>query len=74
MEVKNELKSILAKYGWTMTEVVNALNEKHGRNDSVQNLSNKMTKGTIRYSEVLEIADIMGCEIVWIKNSNGDAS
>ena len=67
MEIKNEIKSLLAQHGWTMTEVVNALNLKHGRRDSVQNLSNKITKGTLRYSEVKEIAEVIGCRIEWVK-------
>lgn len=67
MEVKNEIKSIIAKHGWTMTEVVAALNAKHGRNDSVQNLSNKLKKGTLRYSEADEIAEVIGCKIEWVK-------
>lgn len=67
MEVKNEIKSLLARHGWSMTKVVNALNEKYNRADTVQNLSNKMTKGTLRYSEVLEIAEVIGCRIEWTK-------
>ncbi|MEK3969420.1 DUF6471 domain-containing protein [Paenibacillus sp. FSL H7-0323] len=68
MEVKNEIKANITKNGWSMTEVVNALNEKYGRSDTVQNLSNKMRKGTLRYSEAMEIAEVIGCEIVWEKN------
>lgn len=67
LEIRNEIKSILAKNGWTLTEVVNALNKKYSRNDSVQNLSKKILKGTIRYKEVQEIASVIGCEICWIK-------
>jgi len=68
VEVKNEIKSILAMNGWSMTEVVKLLNEKNNGVDSVQNLSNKLTKGTLRYSEALKIAEIIGCKIVWVNN------
>ncbi|MCM3632953.1 hypothetical protein M3180_06455 [Paenibacillus camelliae] len=53
-----------------MTEVVAALNQKHGRNDTVQNLSNKLSKGTLRYSEAMEIAEVIGCRLEW-KKVNG---
>lgn len=65
MTIKQEIKSYLARTGWTMTDLIRALNEKYNRNDSVQNLSNKLSRGTIKYREVKEIADIIGAEIVW---------
>lgn len=74
MDVKNEIKSLITKKGLTMTEVIKMLNEKHHRNDTLQNLSQKLTKGTLRYSEAVEIAEVIGCEIVWSNKNNGDAS
>ncbi|WP_285855642.1 DUF6471 domain-containing protein [Paenibacillus camelliae] len=68
--VKSEIKSEITRNGWTMTEVVAALNQKHGRNDTVQNLSNKLSKGTLRYSEAMEIAEVIGCRLEW-KKVNG---
>ncbi|ADL12871.1 DUF6471 domain-containing protein [Acetohalobium arabaticum] len=65
LTIKQEIKSYLARTGWTMTDLIKALNEKYNRNDSVQNLSNKLTRGTIKYKEVKEIADIIGAEIIW---------
>ncbi|HZG16913.1 MAG TPA: DUF6471 domain-containing protein [Candidatus Bathyarchaeia archaeon] len=67
MNIRDDIKSIITRSGWTMSDVVRALNEKHGRNDSVQNLSNKLSKGTLRYREAVEIADVMGYEIEWRK-------
>ena len=71
MEIKNEIKSYITRKGKTLTEVVNLLNSKHQANEdnkpqTVANLSNKLTRGTIKYIEVKEIADILGCEIKWI--------
>lgn len=34
---------------------------------TTQNISNKLSRGTIKYSEILEIADIIGYKIVWEK-------
>ena len=65
MSIKDEIKSLIIKSGWTMSDVVKALNEKHSRDDSVQNLSNKLSRETLKYKEAKEIADIIGYSIEW---------
>lgn len=67
MGIKEEIKSLIVKSGWTMSDVVQALNEKYERNDTVQNLSNKLSRGTLKYREALEIAEIIGYSIEWRK-------
>ena len=66
MGLREEIKAKIIKSGWTMSGVVNELNKRHSRNDSLQNLSNKLSRGTLKYTEVLEIADIIGCTIEWV--------
>lgn len=63
-----EIKSHLAQQGYTLTQVVEELNKKRpsSRQTTVQNISNKLTRGTIKYSEVLEIASIIGLQITWM--------
>jgi hypothetical protein len=65
--VKEDIKSIIVQSGWTMSDIVKALNEKYSRNDTVQNLSNKLTRGTLKYREAQEIAEIIGYSIEWNK-------
>lgn len=65
MNLKEEIKILLIKSEMSMTELVKRLNEKHNRNDTVQNLNGKLTRETIKYTEILEIADILGYEIKW---------
>lgn len=67
MPFKDDLKSIIIKSGWTMTSVVEELNKRHNTNTSVQNFSSKMIRGTLKYSEVEEVLDIIGYDISWIK-------
>lgn len=67
MGVKEDIKSIIVQSGWTMSDIVKALNEKYSRNDTVQNLSNKLTRGTLKYREAQEIAEIIGYSIEWNK-------
>ena len=66
-QVHDEVKSVIAKHGFTLTEVVNLMNQKREPDDqtSVQNISNKLARGTIKFSEVLEITSVMGLKINW---------
>lgn len=65
MTIKQEIKSYLARTGWSMTDLINEINRRYNRNDTVQNLSNKLSRGTIKYKEVKEIASIIGAKIKW---------
>ena len=53
--------------GFTMQEVVDRLAEEHDWSDSVSNLSAKLQRESIRYKEVIELADVLGYDIVWQK-------
>lgn len=66
-EIRNEIKSYIARSGWTMTDIVKKMNESrpNDENTTTQNITNKLARGTIKYSEVLEIARIIGYEITW---------
>lgn len=68
-DIRNEIKSYIAKSGWTITDIVKALNEKYPseKDTTSQNLSNKLSRGTIKYSECREIAEIIGYKIEWVE-------
>lgn len=67
MNIRNEIKSYIAASGWTLADITREMNKKRPASDHTtpQNLSNKLTRGTIKYCEVKEIADIIGFELVW---------
>ena len=67
MNVRNEIKAQIIRTGMTMQEVVDRLSEEYGRSDSVSNLSAKLQRESIRYKEVLELADVLGYDIIWQK-------
>ena len=67
MDIRNELKSYIVKEGMTMRELVDMLSFEYGWSDSDSNFSNKLNKQTLRYKEVLQLAEILGYEIVWQK-------
>lgn len=61
--LKNDIKSIMAKKGYNLNSLAIAYSEKYGRKMSVQNLGNKINKGTIRHFEVVEIAELLGFKV-----------
>ena len=67
MTVRNEIKAQIVRAGYTMQEVVDLLHDEYGWSDSVSNLSAKLQRESIRYKEILELADALGYEIVWQK-------
>ena len=67
MNVRNEIKAQIIRAGFTMQEVVDLLHDEYDWSDSVSNLSAKLQRGSIRYKEVMELADVLGYEIVWRK-------
>ena len=67
MNVRNEIKAQIIRAGMTMQEVVDLLSTEYGWSDRVSNLSAKLQRGSIRYKEVLELADVLGYDVVWVK-------
>ena len=65
--VRNEIKAQIVRAGFTMQNVVDKLAEDYGWSDSVSNLSAKLQRESIRYKEVIELADVLGYDIVWQK-------
>ena len=63
--LRNEIKSYIVRQGMTMQEVVDLLRDEHGWSDSVSNLSNKLQRESLRYTEAVQLADALGYEIVW---------
>ena len=67
MDIRNEIKSYIVREGLTMIELVEMLADEYVWSDSVPNFSGKLRRGSLRYSEAVELADVMGYDIVWMK-------
>lgn len=69
-EIHAQVMSNIVSQRWTLTKVVKKMNERRPEDQktTIQNISNKLTRGTIKYSEVLEIAEIIGLKIEWKPN------
>lgn len=68
--LRNEIKSYIVRNGCTMQEVVDHLSDEYGWSDSVSNLSNKLQCESLRYIEAVQLADVLGFEIVWRKRGD----
>lgn len=69
MSLKNDLKGIITKQGFTIKQVNDELNRRHGTDYTPQNFSNRLRKETFSYNEVVEILDVVGYRIEWVSNS-----
>lgn len=65
MGIKEDIKSYIIKSGWNMSKVAEELNKRNNTDLTIQNLSKKINNETLKYSDVLQIADIIGYEIKW---------
>ena len=68
--IRNEIKAQIVRAGFTMQEVVDLLSDEYGWSDSVSNLSNKLQRESLRYTEAVQLADVLGFEIVWRKRGD----
>ena len=67
MNIRNEIKAQIVRAGMTMQQVVNLLSDEYGWSDSVSNFSNKLARGSLRYEEAVQLAEVLGYELVWQK-------
>lgn len=67
-----DIKSYIIRSGMTKCEAVQQLRSRHGWSDSVPNLSGKLRPGSLRYGEAVELADVLGYDIVWQKRGETD--
>lgn len=58
-----QVRAFLTMRGSNISKLASLLGEKLGKKYTRQNLSNKLRAGTLKYDEMLVIADILGFEI-----------
>ena len=67
MNIQREIKSYMAREGFSMRELVERLAITHKWSKSLSNFSGKLQRGSLRYKEAEEVADVLGYDIVWIR-------
>ncbi len=71
MNIRSTIKSYIVREGMTMTDLVDKLAERHGWSRSVPSFSDKLRRGSLRYHEAIEAADVLDYDIVWKKRTGG---
>ena len=72
MNANTQIRMLLLQKGLNISKLAELLSQKTGKPYSRQNLSNKLRGGTIRYDEMLIIADILGYNIKFEENNKID--
>ena len=67
MDIRREIKSFIVREGLSMRRVLERLVVTHNWSGSLSNFSGKLVRGTLRYSEAEDVADVLGYDIVWVK-------
>ncbi len=71
MNIRSTIKSHIVREGMTMTDLVDKLAERYGWSRSVPSFSDKLRRGSLHYHEAIEVADVLGYDIVWKKRTGG---
>ncbi len=62
--IRNLIKLLTTFEGKTLTRLKVDINHKYNKTDSLENLTNKLRNGTVKVTEVLEIFDILGYDVI----------
>ena len=62
-ELKRQVKSMIVAKGFTMEKLANELNAKYGTKESKANISNKLSRGSLRYIDMQRICEVLGYSI-----------
>ena len=72
IRAKEQIKSLVALRGVTMTQLTDMVSKKTKRNYSLSSLSQKLNRGSIPYNEVMMIADVLGFNVSYERKEKID--
>ena len=64
-DIKNEIKGLIYGAGYTVAKLAEAMGT------STQNLNQKISRGSLKYSELKEILETIGYDVLFKKRSRG---
>lgn len=68
MDVRSELKSLIAKKASTLKQVCEVVELTKKQKFVPNNITNKLRRKTIKFEEVQEILDVLGYHIEFVEN------
>lgn len=67
IKIKNMLRGFMVSNGYTLERLAKELTKHTGVNHTTQSISNKLSRGSIRFLDVLEICEVMGYSVEFKK-------
>lgn len=64
-QLANELKAYMRKKGYNITSFLGEYNKAYNKTGTIQNFSNRLNNGSLKYYEVVQIATLLGYKIKW---------
>ena len=63
--LRNEIKGYIRMRGFTYESLAKLMSEKYGFSVTPQSINNKLSRGSIKYIDVIRIALALGYKITW---------
>lgn len=63
--MRNEIKGYIRMRGFTYESLAKILREKYNIPATPQSINNKLSRGSIKYIDVIRIANALGYKITW---------
>lgn len=63
LQAREQIKVLLVQKGLSLTELAKILTEKTDKKYTLSSLSQKLSRGTVTYNEMLVILNVLGCKI-----------
>ena len=70
MSVKTDIKTILAESDVTITKVADEISRITGKRCTQSNISQKLSRGTLKYEEAKLIGQILGYELKFVRTKS----
>jgi hypothetical protein len=67
LNIRNEIKSIIVREGLSLSDVMDRMHRGYGWSSNVSNFTGKLIRGSLHYTEALELADALCYAIEWRK-------
>jgi hypothetical protein len=67
LKVREQLKALLSQEAMTQKDLVKILTQKTGKKSTPGGLSQKLTRGTLSYNEMMTICEILGYDVQFVK-------
>ena len=67
MSLYLDLKALITKSGFTLKSVNDELNSRNNTSYTVQNFSKRLRNESFRYTDIVQILDVIGYKIEWVE-------